>query len=43
MIFLQDPDDLKEVTTMIDHGEIVKEILEHDLEETIRNKKRKES
>ena len=39
MIFLlQGPDDFKEVTTI----EIVEEILEHDLEETVWNKKRKE-
>ena len=38
MIFLQDPDDLKEVTTI----DIVEKILDHDLEETVWNKKRKE-
>ena len=36
--FLQGSDDFKEVTTI----EIVEEILEHDLEETVWNKKRKE-
>ena len=36
--FLQGPGDFKEVTTI----EIVEEILEHDLEETVWNKKRKE-